>query len=51
MSKYKVWIILPHDVEVDANSEDEAKELVLKQLLQTRQVKPTDLIELKAVKL
>lgn len=51
MNKYKVWIILPQDVEVNANSEEEAKELVLKQLLQAKQITPTDPVELKVVKL
>lgn len=51
MNKYKVWIIVPQGVEVNANSEEEAKELVLKELIRTKQIKPADLVELKAVEI
>ena len=51
MSKYKVWVSMPQVIDVEAESEESAKEKVLTHLVNTKQVKPADYIELEVTQI
>ena len=51
MSKYKVWISIPQAIDVEAESEEDAKEKVLTHLVNTKQIKPADYIELEIIQI
>lgn len=47
MNKYKVWIMIPQEVVVDAVSKEEAEKIVLKNLIQSKQLKEIEPFEIK----
>lgn len=47
--KYKVMIEIPNIVEVEASSPEKAEEIVRDNLINTKQIKPTDPIKIFAI--
>lgn len=47
--KYTVFVTSPVKMEIDAANEEEAKKKVFDNLVSTRQIKPTDYVEIKVV--
>lgn len=43
--KYNVLVRIPTMLEVEASSEEEAKEILLRQLISSKQIKPADYVE------
>lgn len=47
--KYTVFVTSPINIEVDAANEEEAKKKVYDNLVSSKQIKPTDYVEIKVV--
>ena len=45
--KYTVFVSVPNTIEIEANSEEDAKQKVLGNLISTKQIKPADYVEIK----
>lgn len=45
--KYMVFVSVPSIIEIEANSEEDAKQQVLNNLINTKQIKPADYVEIK----